>query len=213
MTVPETIGDLGLVPVVVIDRVDDAEPLGEALLAGGLPCAEITFRTDAAAAVIAAMADAFPELLVGAGTVLTVAQAEAAVAAGSRFIVAPGFDAAIVDWCLEHDVPVIPGAMTPTEVNLALGQGLDLVKFFPAEAAGGVNAVAAIGEAYPGIGFIPTGGIDSRNLAGYLRLPMVAACGGSWLVKRELIAAGDFGRIEQLTAAAVAVVRDVRGGK
>ncbi len=212
MTVFETIGDLGLVPVVAIDRADHAEPLAEALLAGGLPCAEITFRTSVTEEVIGVLTKTYPEMLVGAGTVLTVEQAQAAVAAGARFVVSPGFDEAVVDWCLARQVPVVPGVMTPTEINMALGKGLDLVKFFPAEPAGGVGTLQAIGAAYPGVEFMPTGGIDASNLAGYLRLPMVAACGGSWVASRRLIAGGDFARIRQLTAAAVEIVRQVRAG-
>jgi len=184
--------------------------LGAALLAGGLPCAEITFRTEAAAAAIAALISAFPEMLVGAGTVMTIEHAEAAIAAGSRFIVTPGFDAEIVDWCSAHDVPVAPGVMTPTEINMAVRKGLRFLKFFPAEPAGGVRALTAIGAAYPDIEFMPTGGIDSDNLAAYLRLPMVSACGGSWVAPRALIANGDFDEIERLAAAAVETVRQAR---
>ncbi len=208
----ELIGDHGLVPVVTIDSVEHAEPLGAALLAGGLPCAEITLRTDAAAASIEILANTFPEMLVGAGTVITVEQAQAVVAAGSRFIVSPGFDDAVVDWCLGRDVPVVPGVMTPTEISMARRKGLDTLKFFPAEAAGGVGTLHAIGGAYPGVKFIPTGGINSDNLADYLRLPMVVACGGSWLASRRLIANGEFRQIEQLTAAAVGIVREARVG-
>jgi len=213
LTVLRRIGDVGVLPVVTIDRVADAEPLGEALLAGGVPCAEITFRTDACEAVIGAMTAAFPEMLVGAGTVLSVEQADAAVAAGARFIVSPGFDEAVVDWCSMHGLPVVPGVMTPTEVTMALTRGLDVLKFFPAQTAGGVGALQAIGAAYPGVAFVPTGGIDARNLADYLRLPMVAACGGSWLAKRELIANGEFHQITQLAGAAADIAREARTGQ
>lgn len=206
----DQLGDVGLVPVVTIDSADRALGLGAALLAGGLPCAEITFRTAAAPAAIAALTGAFPEMLVGAGTVMNIEQAQAAVAAGSRFIVTPGFDAEIVDWCLAHEVPVAPGVMTPTEINMAVRKGLRFLKFFPAEAAGGVAALAAIGAAYPDIEFMPTGGIDSDNLAAYLRLATVAACGGSWVAPRTSIATGDFGEIERLAAAAVDIVRRAR---
>jgi len=209
-TVFEQLGDVGLVPVVTIDSVDRAHRLGAALLAGGLPCAEITFRTEAASAAIAALTSAFPEMLVGAGTVMTIEHARAAISAGSRFIVTPGFDAEIVDWCLAHDVPVAPGVMTPTEINMAVRKGLRFLKFFPAEPAGGVRALSAIGAAYPDIEFMPTGGIDSDNLAAYLRLPMVSACGGSWVAPRASIAAGDFGEIERLAAATVDIVRQAR---
>jgi 2-dehydro-3-deoxyphosphogluconate aldolase/(4S)-4-hydroxy-2-oxoglutarate aldolase len=204
------LGRIGLVPVVTIDRADRAVGLGSALLAGGLPCAEITFRTGAAPAAIRMLVDAFPEMLVGAGTVMTVEQAEEATAAGSRFVVAPGYDEAVVEWCLTNGVPVAPGVLTPTEINVAVRAGLRFVKFFPAEPAGGVRALTAIGTVYPDVAFMPTGGIDAENLASYLRLPMVAACGGSWVAPRSAIDDGDGDRIEQLAAAAVRIVREVR---
>lgn len=210
------IGNFGLVPVVVMDDADDAPALGQALLAGGLPCAEITFRTTAAADAIRLLTAECPKMLVGAGTVLTVAQAETAVAAGARFIVTPGFDALVVDWCLAHEVPVIPGVMTPTEINMALNKGLNLLKFFPAEAAGGVKALQAIGGPYRDVKFMPTGGITAVNLPDYLRLPLVHACGGSWMVAPTLINGGQFDQITRLTAEAVAIVRQIlfrRGAK
>jgi 2-dehydro-3-deoxyphosphogluconate aldolase/(4S)-4-hydroxy-2-oxoglutarate aldolase len=206
------IGAHGVLPVVTIDQADRAGALGEALVAGGLPCAEITFRTGAAPKVIEALTRAFPAMLVGAGTVTKVEQARAAVAAGARFVVSPGFDAAVVDWCLEEDVPVVPGIMTPTELGRALSTGIRVVKFFPAEPTGGVAMLNALGGPYPDARFIPTGGIDAGNLADYLRLPMVVACGGSWLVSSKLIEDGDFPRITELTAAAVDRVRTVRAG-
>ncbi len=202
---------MGVVPVVAMENAADAYGLGQALMAGGLPCAEITFRTAAAAAAIRTMATEYPEMLVGAGTVLTVEQAETAVSAGAKFIVTPGFDEAVVDWCLSHDVPITPGVMTPTEINMALNKGLKLLKFFPAEAAGGIKTIKAIGGPYVGVSFIPTGGIGVHNLTDYLRLPMVHACGGSWLVKKQLIADGEFEQIEKLSAAAVKIVQDARG--
>ncbi|MBX3056287.1 MAG: bifunctional 4-hydroxy-2-oxoglutarate aldolase/2-dehydro-3-deoxy-phosphogluconate aldolase [Anaerolineae bacterium] len=206
------IGEMGLVPVVVMDDADDAPALGQALLAGGLPCAEITFRTAVAADAIRLLTAECPEILVGAGTVLTVAQAETAVAAGARFIVTPGFDAAVVDWCLAQNVPVTPGVMTPTEINMARNKGLSLLKFFPAEAAGGVKALQAIGGPYRGVKFMPTGGITAVNLPDYLRLPMVHACGGSWMVAPALIKGGEFGQITRLTAEAMTIVRQIRSG-
>jgi 2-dehydro-3-deoxyphosphogluconate aldolase/(4S)-4-hydroxy-2-oxoglutarate aldolase len=204
------LAELGLVPVVTIDDADRARELGAALLAGGLPCAEVTFRTAAAPAAIEALATRYPELLVGAGTVTTVENAEAALAAGSRFIVTPGFDETIVDWCLANDVPVAPGVMTPTEIGAAIRKGLRLLKFFPAEPAGGVTALAAIGAPYPDVEFMPTGGIDGDNLAAYLRLQNVAACGGSWVSPRASIANGDVDEIVRRVASAVEVVRRVR---
>lgn len=204
------LGQMGVVPVVAIEDAADAPRLGEALLNGGLPCAEITFRTAAAEAAIRAMVAAHPDVLVGAGTVLTVGQAEAAAAAGARFIVTPGFDGAVVEWCLAHNVPITPGIMTPTEINMALNKGLNILKFFPAGAAGGVKTLKAIGGPYGGIKFIPTGGISPDNLADYLSLPMVHACGGSWLVTKQLIANGEFERITTLTGEAVAIVKQIR---
>ncbi len=201
---------LGVVPVVVIDDVGHAEPLGAALVAGGLPCAEVTFRTSAATAAIARLVERFPTMLVGAGTVLSVDQAEAAVAAGSRFVVSPGFDDAVVDWCLRRGVPVVPGVTTATEVIRASNRKLGLVKFFPAELAGGPAALQALHSVFPTMKFMATGGIDAANVAGYLRLPMVAACGGSWLAPRALMAAGDFAAIERLAAEAVSIARDAR---
>ncbi len=205
------LGDLGLVPVVAIDDARDAVKLGEALIAGGLPCAEITFRTAAAEDAIRNMAAAFPDMLVGAGTVISVPQAEQAVNAGAKYIVSPGFDAGVVDWCLAHDVPITPGVMTPTEITMALAKGLEVLKFFPAEAGGGIPMLKAIGGPFVGVKFIPTGGISAGNLADYLRLPMVHACGGSWIVSKKLIADGAFDTITQLVQDARAIVRDVRG--
>ncbi len=207
----DQLGQIGIVPVVAIDDAADAPQLGEALQAGGIPCAEITFRTPAAAAAIEAMATACPDVLVGAGTVLTVDQATSAVAAGARFIVTPGFDPDVVDWCLTEGVPITPGVMTPTEINMALAKGISLVKFFPAEAAGGVKSLKAIAAPYGGVRFIPTGGISPANLTDYLSLPMVHACGGSWLVKRQLIQDGKFNEISQLAAEGVQLVNQIRG--
>lgn len=205
------LGEFGIIPVIAIDDAATAVPLGQALLNGGLPCAEITFRTAAAAEAIQKMSAAFPDIYVGAGTVLTVEQAETAVASGAKFIVTPGFDAAVVDWCIAHNVPITPGVMTPTEINMALNKGITLVKFFPAEAAGGVNALKAIAAPYGGVTFIPTGGVSTGNLADYLSLPMVHACGGSWVATKQLINAGEFEKIEKLTAEGVKLVQQIRG--
>jgi 2-dehydro-3-deoxyphosphogluconate aldolase/(4S)-4-hydroxy-2-oxoglutarate aldolase len=206
----QKLGEIGIIPVVAIEDAAAAVPLGRALLDGGLPCAEITFRTAAAAKAIQKMCAAYPDLLVGAGTVLTVEQAIQAKAAGARFIVTPGFDARVVDWCLANDLPITPGVMTPTDINQALAKGLNVLKFFPAEAAGGVKTLKAIGGPYVGVKFIPTGGINANNLADYLRLPMVHACGGSFMVEKKLIAAGEFEKIRELTETAVAIVQSTR---
>lgn len=209
----ETLGHLGVVPVVSIKRADDAVPLGNALIAGGLPCAEITFRTDAAEEAIRQIASELPQVVIGAGTVLSVEQAEKAVAAGARYIVSPGFAPQVVDWCLTHNVAVTPGVATPTEINMALDKGLNILKFFPAEALGGLKTLKAIAAPYGDVKFIPTGGITSKNLADYLSLPAVHACGGSWLVASNLISAGEFAEITRLTEEALSIVRQVRGGQ
>ncbi|MEA3336271.1 MAG: bifunctional 4-hydroxy-2-oxoglutarate aldolase/2-dehydro-3-deoxy-phosphogluconate aldolase [Chloroflexota bacterium] len=209
-TTLQQLGDMGLIPVVAIDDAEDAPDLGEALLQGGLPCVEITFRTAAATDAIQSIAARFPEMVVGAGTVLSVAQAEEAVSRGASFIVSPGFDPQVVDWCLDNDVAVMPGVMTPSEITAALNKDLPVLKFFPAEAAGGVKLLKAIGGPFVGVKFVPTGGINVTNLPDYLRLPAVHACGGSWIVKRQLIADGDFDAIARLTAEAVEIVRQVR---
>jgi 2-dehydro-3-deoxyphosphogluconate aldolase/(4S)-4-hydroxy-2-oxoglutarate aldolase len=192
-----------VVPVVEITRAEDAVPLARALAEGGLPCAEITFRTDAAAAAIAAISEALPDFPVGAGTVLSVAQAEAAVAAGARFLVSPGFDDAVVGFSRDAGIPMLPGVCTPSEIGRAVAAGLDLVKFFPAEAAGGIGYLKAVAAPFGGVRFVPTGGIGPSNLAAYLAHPQVVACGGSWLAKRQTIADGDFATISRLTAEAV----------
>lgn len=207
------LGRIGLVPVVRLERAEDAVPLGQALLAGGLPCAEITFRTAAAAESIARLSAALPELLIGAGTVLTVEQAEQAVEAGAKFVVSPGFGVEVVDWCLDHDVPVLPGVVTPTEIMMALEKGIRIVKFFPAEAYGGVATIKALSAPFGGVKFMPTGGITPQNLATYLALPAVHAVGGSWMVEGKLITAGRFDEVQRLAAEACAIVEQARGSK
>ena len=206
----EQIRKMGVVPVVAIENAADAPKLGQALSAGGLPCAEITFRTAAAPEAIRLMAEECPDVLVGAGTVLTVEQAEIAVANGAKFVVTPGFDAAVVDWCIANEVPVTPGVMTPTEINMALNKGLHALKFFPAEAAGGIKTLKAIAAPYGGVRFIPTGGVSPLNLGDYLALPAVLACGGSWLVTKQLISAGKFETIMRLAQEAVQIVQASR---
>ena len=207
----QMLGQIGIIPVVAIDDAETAVSLGQALLDGGLPCAEITFRTAAAADAIKNMSAAHPDMLVGAGTVLTIAQAEQAAASGAKFIVTPGFDAEIVNWCQANKMPITPGVMTPTDINQAIAKGLNILKFFPAEVAGGVKALKAIGGPYVDIKFIPTGGINADNLADYLALPMVHACGGSFMVKKQMIAAGQFDEIKRLAETAVSIVQSARG--
>jgi 2-dehydro-3-deoxyphosphogluconate aldolase/(4S)-4-hydroxy-2-oxoglutarate aldolase len=207
----EKMAPLGVVPVVTINRSEDAVPVGEALCAGGLPCAEVTFRTGAAEDAIRQMASSLPDIIVGAGTVLSVEQAERAVSAGAQFVVSPGLNRKVVDWCLSNGTTVVPGVMTPTEIEAALDVGLEVLKFFPAEAIGGIGTLATIAAPYANVKFIPTGGISQDNLADYLAHPSVHCCGGSWLVKASLITAGRFDEITRLTRDALSVVRAVRG--
>jgi 2-dehydro-3-deoxyphosphogluconate aldolase/(4S)-4-hydroxy-2-oxoglutarate aldolase len=205
------LGRLGVVPIMRIERAEDAEPVGRALLAAGLPCAEITFRTPAAAEGIARMSAACPELLLGAGTVLTLEQAEAAVAAGARYLIAPGFDPELVDWCQARDIAVLPGVATATEITMAVKRGLRVLKYFPTEVLGGIAMLKALSGPFVGVKFAPTGGINAKNLADYLALPCVFACGGSWMVDGKLIAAGQWGEISRLAAEAREIVKRVRG--
>lgn len=207
----DQIASFRIIPVVAIDKVEHAVPLAHALLEGGLPCAEITFRTEAAEASIKAIAGKVGDFALGAGTVLSVEHAKRAIGAGASFIVAPGLNPKVVAYCMQEEVPVFPGVMTPTEIEQARDLGLRVLKFFPAEQAGGVGFLKAIGGPYKTMKFIPTGGIDGSNLLNYLRLPNVLACGGSWMVKQDLISAGSFGQIRTLTSAAVDVARSVEG--
>lgn len=208
--VAEQIQNMIIVPVVVLNDAKDAAPLAKALVEGGLPCAEVTFRTDAAEESIRIMANEFPEMLVGAGTVLTTEQVDRAVNAGAKFIVSPGFDPEIVDYCLEKEIPVFPGVITPSEVAQAVKRGLKVVKFFPAEQFGGVATIKAMAAPYVGLKFMPTGGISTKNLADYLACDKIIACGGSWMVKGDMIAAGEFDKIKSLTQEAAALAKEVR---
>ena len=207
----EKISAMGVIPVVAIENASDAGGLGNALIEGGLPCAEITFRTAAAASAIRTLCNSHPGILVGAGTVLTKSDAEIAVDAGASFVVTPGFDGDLVDWCLDQSIPVIPGVMTPTDINAAINRKLNILNFFPAEAAGGVNTLKAISGPYGSIKFVPTGGITLGNLEAYLSLPNVVACGGSWLVQKDQISSGEFDTIESLVREAVQLVERIRG--
>ena len=210
MSIIDRIQQIGIIPVVSIPQTEHALPLAEALLEGGLPCAEITFRTAAAAEAIAQIRQKFPELLLGAGTVLTVEQAQTALEAGAGFIVSPGTNPAVVDYCQAQRVTIFPGVCTPTEIELALSKGVSILKFFPAEAMGGVKFLKAVCAPYKQVRFIPTGGIEPGNIGDYLALPQVVACGGSWMVKPELMTAGEFAKIRQLAHEAVARVRELR---
>jgi Entner-Doudoroff aldolase len=200
----EEFGRFGIIPVVKIDRAEDAVPLAKALCDGGLPVAEVTFRTAAAADAIAAMTKAFPAMLVGAGTVLTTEQVDAAVAAGAKFIVSPGLNPKVVKYCAEIGVPITPGVSSPSEIEQALELGLDVVKFFPAEASGGLAKIKAMAAPYGGVRFMPTGGINADNMIPYLTNDRVLACGGSWMVASDLINGGEWDKITAMTREAVA---------
>jgi 2-dehydro-3-deoxyphosphogluconate aldolase/(4S)-4-hydroxy-2-oxoglutarate aldolase len=210
MNALERLGQQGVIPVVKIDQARQSPALSNALLEGGLPCVEITFRTEAAEEAIRQISKTQPEMIVGAGTVLTITQAQKAVKAGARFIVSPGFDPMVVDWCLKQNVPVTPGVATPTEIIMGLDKGLDIFKFFPAEALGGIPMLEAMAAAFVGVKFIPTGGISPSNMVAYLELPMVHAVGGSWLVTSKLISSGAFEEITRLASEAVSIVRSTR---
>lgn len=199
----EKIQKIGIVPVVVLDDAKDAAPLAKALCDGGLPCAEVTFRTAAAEESIRIMSTEFPEMLVGAGTVLTTEQVDRAVAAGAKFIVSPGLNPKIVKYCIEKGVPITPGTSNPSDVEQAIELGLEVVKFFPAEAAGGLNMIKSMAAPYTTMKFMPTGGINAKNINSYLAFPKILACGGSWMVKGDLVAAGEFDKITELTREAV----------
>ena len=209
-TVAEKIAELGVVPVVVLEDAKDAAPLAKALVEGGLPCAEVTFRTAAAEESIKLMTAEYPDMFVGAGTVLTIDQVDRAVAAGAKFIVSPGFDPEIVDYCLEKEIPVFPGCITPSEVAQAVKRGLKVVKFFPAEQFGGVATIKAMAAPYVGLKFMPTGGVNAKKLESYLGCDKIIACGGSWMVKGDLVKAGKFDEIKDLTAEAVKLVAEIR---
>ena len=206
----EKIQEIGIVPVVVLEDAKDAAPLAQALMDGGLPCAEVTFRTDAAEESIRIMSEQFPDMLVGAGTVLTTDQVDRAVAAGAKFIVSPGLNPRIVKYCVDKGILITPGCSNPSDVEQALENGLEVVKFFPAEAAGGLPMIKAMAAPYVGVKFMPTGGINAKNVRDYLSYDRVIACGGSWMVKGELVKEGRFDEIEKLTREAVEIVKESR---
>ena len=210
MEIFEKIEKIGVVPVVAIKNATDSEPLAETLIDGGLPCAEITFRTDAAEGSIKKISLRFPEMTVAAGTVLSADQADKAIDAGASLIVSPGFNPTVVEHCLKNGYPIVPGIVTPSEIELALSYGLLYLKFFPAEAAGGLKMIKALSAPYSNVRFMPTGGINPENLGIYLSFKKVFACGGSWMVKDSLINEGKFDEIKQLTAEAVNIVNEAR---
>lgn len=202
----EKIGKIGIVPVIKIEDTAKAVPLAKALCAGGLPVAEVTFRTEQAQEAIRLIAQAVPEMLVGAGTVLTTEQVDRAVEAGAQFIVSPGLNPKVVAYCIKKGVPITPGCSNPSDIEQALELGLEVVKFFPAEAAGGLPMIKAMAAPYTKVRFIPTGGISAKNLNEYLSFKKILACGGSWMVKEDLINTGDFETITALTREAVSTM-------
>jgi 2-dehydro-3-deoxyphosphogluconate aldolase/(4S)-4-hydroxy-2-oxoglutarate aldolase len=202
----ERFSAMRIVPVIVIDDPGFAVPLARALTDGGLPCAEVTLRTPRALEALRRMAAEQPDMFVGAGTVLSPSQAAEARSAGAKFVVAPGFSPAVVDYCQSVDLPVFPGVCTPTEIEMALGAGLSVLKFFPAEPMGGLAYLQAIAAPYTGVSFMPTGGIGPLNLASYLTFSRVVACGGSWMAPNDWIASQQFDRIREATIAAMAIV-------
>ena len=207
----EKFDEIGIIPVVVLEDAKDAHALGEALMNGGLPAAEVTFRTEAAEEAIKILSIDFPEMLVGAGTVLTCEQADKAMEAGAKFIVAPGFNPHVVKYCLDKGYPITPGVQTPGEMEQAMELGLDFVKFFPAEPAGGLPMIKAVAAPYTNLKFMPTGGINKENVKDYLAYDKIVACGGTWMVKGDLIAYGEFEKVEELAREAADIVKEVRG--
>ena len=195
-----------LVPVVKLDRVEDAKPLCEALCEGGLPVAEITFRTSAAEESIRTAAREFPDMIVGAGTVINVEQAKRAVDAGASFLVSPGISREVTEWALKNQIYIFPGICTPAEIMISLEYELPVVKFFPASQYGGLDTIKALSAPFPGVSFMPTGGIGVHNIKEYLAFDKVAACGGSWMVKDTFIKEGNFAKVRELTQEAVALV-------
>ncbi|MBQ3808641.1 MAG: bifunctional 4-hydroxy-2-oxoglutarate aldolase/2-dehydro-3-deoxy-phosphogluconate aldolase [Kiritimatiellae bacterium] len=213
MNIVETLKSAGIIPVIVIENEEQAVPLAKALVKGGLPVLEVTFRTKAAAGAIAAIKREVPEAIVGAGTILTVEQLRAAKEAGAVFGVAPGFDPVIMAAAKAEEFPFCPGIATASELSQALTAGAPMVKFFPAEAAGGVKMIKNLLGAFrfTGVKFMPTGGVNLSNVGDYLAVPEIVACGGTWIVPKDALAAGDYDAIEKLAADASALVKNIRG--
>ena len=202
MDVLARLANAGVVPVVVLDDAKDAIPTAKAMLAGGVDVMEITFRTAAAADSIKAVAENCPDMLVGAGTVLNLTQCKLAVQMGAKFIVSPGFDAEVVDWCIANNIPVTPGCVTPTEITAAVNRGLKVIKFFPANVYGGLNAMKNLAAPFVGIKFLPTGGVNAANIKEYIDAPFIHAVGGSWVCPKDAVKAGDWDKITALCAEA-----------
>ncbi len=211
MTIFEQFEKIGIIPVVVLDDPKYAENLAKVLCENGLPCAEVTFRTAAAEESIKIMSAKFPEMLIGAGTVLTTEQVDRAINAGAKFIVSPGFNPKIVKYCIEKNIPVTPGTQTPSEMEQALELGLKVVKFFPAEPSGGLNMIKAVAAAYVNLRFMPTGGINAKNVRDYLAYSKIVACGGSWMVKKDLVNSENWSELAKLVREAADIVKEIRG--
>ena len=207
MSTMEKIKEIGVVPVVKIDNIEDTQPLMEALIRGNLPVAEITFRTACAEEAIRIASKNYPDMLVGAGTVITSAQAIRAIEAGAKFIVGPGYSATVAKVCQTRDIPYLPGCVTPTEIITALDAGIDTVKFFPASVYGGLKAIKALAAPFTTVKFIPTGGVSADNLAEFLAFPKIVACGGSWMVADALVKAKNWAEIERLAFEAVEIAK------
>ncbi|MGI6568794.1 MAG: bifunctional 4-hydroxy-2-oxoglutarate aldolase/2-dehydro-3-deoxy-phosphogluconate aldolase [Erysipelotrichaceae bacterium] len=205
------IKEIGIVPVVVIDDAKDAIPLANALIEGGLKCAEVTFRTASAKETIKLIVDNFPDMLVGAGTVLTTKQVDDAIEAGARFIVSPGLNPKIVKYCNEKGILIIPGISNASDIEIALENNLEVVKFFPAELLGGLRMIKALAAPYVNVKFMPTGGINTSNVKEYLEYDRIIACGGSWMVSSKLIRSGEFQEISRLAREASEIVKESRG--
>lgn len=208
----DEIGKLGVFPIVVIDDAEDAEPLGEALLEGGLPIVEVTFRTPAAAKAIRTFSSRFPEMLVGAGTVLSTDLADEAADSGAKFILSPGYNPSVVDHCITENLTIFPGVCTPSEIDACLSRGLEVLKFFPAEAMGGVKFLEAVSAPLAAARYLPTGGLTLRNLPDYLAFPKTHACAGTWIAKKEMIKDGRFDLIKKAAEDSRAVVNEIRKG-
>ena len=211
MTFFEKVYKTGIVPVVVLEKTEDAVPLAKALLKGGIDFMEITFRTACAADAIALISSEVPEMTVGAGTVINIEQAARAVDSGAKFIVSPGLDVGVVGWAQENDIPVIPGCVTPTEIMKAISLGLSVVKFFPADVFGGIKAIKALSAPFGQVKFLPTGGVSEANLKEFIENKSVAAIGGSWVCKKDDIANHDWDKISALSANAVKIIEETRG--
>ena len=210
MNFTDRVCEAGIVPVVVLNRVEDAVPLAGALLKGGITFMEITFRTECAADCIEVISREVPDMTVGAGTMINVEQAKTAVAGGAKFIVSPGFDEETVRWALDNDIPVIPGTVTPTEIMKAVGMGLRVLKFFPADVYGGIKAIKALSAPFGQVKFLPTGGVSPDNLKDFISNKAVAAVGGSWVCKKDDIANHDWDKITALSAEAVKTIKEMR---